>query len=205
MDATGYTSGRPAIFLDRDGVINENRSDYVKHWDEFVFLTQSLAALRLLAQICEPIVVVSNQSVIGRGLVRQETVEAIHHRMCAEINDQGGQIDGIFFCPHHPAAGCDCRKPRPGLLLRAAYELNIDLSRSYFIGDSVGDVEAALAADCSPIFVLSGLGQSQWPILQQRGYDHVPVVRDLGEAATLLISAQRAQGYSQLGLTQTRF
>ncbi|HID24181.1 MAG TPA: D-glycero-beta-D-manno-heptose 1,7-bisphosphate 7-phosphatase, partial [Planctomycetaceae bacterium] len=154
---------KPAVFLDRDGVINENRSDYVKGWEEFVFLPGVFEPLRLLAQNHQAIVVVSNQSAVGRGLVSRETVVAIHRRMQAEIQRRGGRVDAIYYCPHHPDAGCDCRKPRPGLLLRAARELSIDLSRSYLIGDAVSDIEAALAVGCTPIFVLTGRGQEQQP------------------------------------------
>lgn len=179
-------SRRPAIFLDRDGVINENRADYVKSWEEFVFLPGSTGALRALAHVSAPIVVVSNQSAIGRGLVGHETVEGIHRRMRAAICEEGGQIDAVYYCPHCPGEGCCCRKPRPGLLLRAADELMIDLERSYFIGDAIGDMEAAMAAGCSPILVLTGLGCAQGAALRERGYEHIPVVKDLGEAVDLV-------------------
>ena len=179
---------KPAVFLDRDGVINENRSDYVKGWEEFVFLPGVFEPLRLLAQNHQAIVVVSNQSAVGRGLVSRETVEAIHRRMQAEIQRRGGRVDAIYYCPHHPDAGCDCRKPRPGLLLRAARELSIDLSRSYLIGDAVSDIEAALAVGCTPIFVLTGRGQEQQPLLWKNGYNGVPVVPDLAAAVDWILS-----------------
>jgi len=181
-----------AVFLDRDGVINENRADYVKSWEEFVFLPNVFEPLQLLAQNHTAIVVVSNQSAIGRGLVRPEVVEGIHRRMRIEVLRRGGRIDAVFYCPHHPDDGCDCRKPRPGLLLRAARELGIDLAGSYLIGDAISDVEAALAAGCSPIFVLTGRGQEQRPLLQPRGHDGIPVVRDLEQAVTLILDGERA-------------
>jgi len=180
-----------AVFLDRDGVINENRSDYVKCWEEFEFLPGVFDPLRFLAQNHKVIVVVSNQSAIGRGLVPGEVVEGIHRRMRIEIQRRGGRIDGVFYCPHRPDDNCGCRKPRPGLLLRAADELNLDLAGSYFVGDAVSDVEAALAAGCAPIFVLTGRGREQRPLLHENGYNSVPVVRDLAEAVSLLPNGRR--------------
>lgn len=196
MEQGSATAGRPAVFLDRDGVINENRADYVKSWDEFVFLPSSLDALRSLAAACDTIVVVSNQAAIGRGLVARETVEDIHRRMGEAIRGRGGAIDAIYYCPHHPDEGCACRKPRPGMLRQAAAEHGIDLARSYFIGDTVGDVEAAIAAGCAPILVLTGLGGEQGAAMRQRGYEHVPVVRDLAEAVALVSAALPRAGRS---------
>lgn len=192
--ASSVTGPRqPAVFLDRDGVINENRSDYVKSWEEFVFLPRSMAALRALAAGGAPTIVISNQAAIGRGLVARATVDAIHRRMGEAISAEGGRIDAVYYCPHHPAEGCDCRKPRPGLLLQAAAAYQIDLQRSYFIGDSIGDVEAALAVGCSPILALTGLGAAQLALLPQRGHYGVPVVEDLA-AAVALIEIRRSAG-----------
>lgn len=175
-----------AVFLDRDGVINVNRPDHVKSWQELVFLPGIFEPLRLLARNHRAVVIVSNQSCVGHGLVDTDGVEAINRAMEVEIRRQGGRIDAVFFCPHRPDEGCDCRKPQPGLLLRAARELDIDLTRSYLVGDAVTDVEAALAVGCSPILVLTGRGVGQLGLLRQRGYSDVPVVRDLAEAVTLI-------------------
>jgi histidinol-phosphate phosphatase family protein len=131
---------RSAVFLDRDGVINANRSDYVKSWDEFAFLPGVFEALRRLREGSRTVVVVSNQSAIGRGIAAPAVVDAIHRRMRAEVAEHGGRIDAVFYCPHRPDEGCECRKPRPGLLRRAARELGLDLARSYLVGDAVSDV-----------------------------------------------------------------
>jgi D-glycero-D-manno-heptose 1,7-bisphosphate phosphatase len=176
-----------AVFLDRDGVINENREDYVKTWDEVCFLPGALRALARLSLTPFRIVLVTNQSPIGRGILTEEQVEAINRRLVSEIEAHGGRIDGVYYCPHHPDDGCECRKPRPGLLLRAARELGLILSKSYLIGDAVSDVEAAKAAGCSPILVLTGRGRNQRPLLEQRGHDRVPVVRDLAEAVDVIL------------------
>jgi D-glycero-D-manno-heptose 1,7-bisphosphate phosphatase len=175
-----------AVFLDRDGVINVNRPDYVKSWQDYQFLPGVFEPLRLMARSQWAVVVISNQSCIGRGLVDVAVVEDIHRAMALEIRRQGGRVDAVFYCPHRPDEGCDCRKPQPGLLLRAARELGLELTRSYLVGDAVSDVEAALAAGCSPIMVLTGRGAGQVGLLRQRGYHQVPIVRDLAEAVALI-------------------
>ncbi|MEW5868440.1 MAG: D-glycero-beta-D-manno-heptose 1,7-bisphosphate 7-phosphatase [Chloroflexota bacterium] len=144
---------RPAVFLDRDGVLNYNPEFYVKSWDEFRFLPGVLEALSALAACPWPIVVITNQSVVGRGIISAQALDEIHARMQQAIAAAGGRLDGVYVCTHHPAQACTCRKPAPGLLLQAAAELNLDLSASVFIGDSPGDVQAALAAGVLPVLV----------------------------------------------------
>lgn len=150
---------KTAVFLDRDGVINRDRGDYVRSWEEFEFLPGALNALRLLATGPHRIIVVSNQSAIGRGLVSREAVDAIHDRMVEAVRAGGGRIDAIYYCPHSPEADCPCRKPRPGLLLRAARELDIDLRGSWLIGDDLRDLESAVAAGVRPVLVQTGHGK----------------------------------------------
>ena len=186
--------GRGAVFLDRDGVINENRSNYVKSWDEFIFLPNVFEPLRLLARNNLTTVIISNQSVINRGIVAQAVVDSINCRMTEEIQRQGGRIDAIFYCPHRPDENCDCRKPRPGLLLQAAERFGLDLSRSYLVGDALSDVEAALAVDCRPIFVLTGLGREQLSLLRVQNYNNYQVVADLQEAVEWILAAERVSG-----------
>ena len=152
---------RKAVFLDRDGVINENRRDYVKSWDQFEFLPGALASLRRLANTPYAIVVLSNQSAINRGLVSWAEVNAINDRMLREIKQAGGRIDGVYVCPHCPDEACDCRKPKPGLLYQAADELGIDLASSYLVGDALCDMQAALTARCVPLLVLTGRGKEE--------------------------------------------
>jgi D-glycero-D-manno-heptose 1,7-bisphosphate phosphatase len=149
---------KAAVFLDRDGVINRDRPDYVRSWDEFEFLPGVLEAFRILASRPLKIVVVSNQSCIGRGLVGRETVEEIHARMMEAVRKGGGRIDAVYYCPHRPDEDCPCRKPRPGLILRAARELDIDLAASWLIGDDLKDLDAAEAAGVRPVLVRTGHG-----------------------------------------------
>ncbi|MCB0140508.1 MAG: HAD family hydrolase, partial [Caldilineaceae bacterium] len=132
-------SNLAAIFLDRDGVINRERSDYVKNWREFQFLPNALAALRQIATLPVPILVMTNQSAIGRGIVSRSVVDAIHRQMQHEVAEAGGRIDQVFMCPHRPDENCACRKPRPGLLLQALHQYDLPAAHTVFIGDSFTD------------------------------------------------------------------
>ncbi len=156
-----------AVFLDRDGVINRNRPDYVKAWEEFEFLPGALKALERLAGSPFYIVVVTNQSAVGRGLVSRGDIDGIHTRMERAIRGARGRVDAIYYCPHTPADGCDCRKPRPGLLFQAAEKLQLDLAASYLVGDDLSDAEAALAAGVRPVLLRPGCGNETSPDLLQ--------------------------------------
>src|SRR5947209_2548111 len=147
------------IFLDRDGVINENRSDYVKAWREFCFLPGSKEAMAMLTRAGHRIIVCTNQAGRTRGNVTREAVEDIHRHMTAEVAKVGGIIERVYYCPHGKDENCRCRKPRPGMLLRARDELDLDMRDAFFIGDSINDIHAALAAGVHPILVLTGLGR----------------------------------------------
>ena len=151
----------PAIFLDRDGVIIENRADYVKSISETKFIAGAVEAVAQLARRGWLIVIVTNQAAIGRRIITQEVVEAINAYIVNAITAAGGRVDGIYLCPHRPDEACACRKPAPGLLLQAARDLDIDLKTSVMIGDAASDIQAALAAGVKPIFVLTGLAERQ--------------------------------------------
>ena len=150
------------IFLDRDGVINENRSDYVKSWSEFQFLPGSREAIAKLTQAGHRIVVCTNQAGVARGTISVEAVEDIHYRMIQNICDFGGKIEKVYYCPHDRDGDCSCRKPRPGMLLQARDEFDIDMRDAVFIGDSITDIRAGLAASIHAVLVLSGLGLDQF-------------------------------------------
>ena len=156
----------PAIFLDRDGVINENLPDHVRSWHAFRFLPGALTALRSLTALRVPLFVVTNQAAIARHLVTQECIEDIHQRMHAHIRQAGGEITEILYCPHDASAGCLCRKPAPGMLLAAATRFNLDLRRSVLIGDALTDVIAGQRAGCSTILVQTGRGHEALRALQ---------------------------------------
>jgi len=174
---------QPAIFLDRDGVINENRDDYVKAWAEFRFLPGALTAICNLARLRRPIVVITNQSAIGRGYVSHDAVGEIHQRMISAVLNAGGQIDAVLYCPHPPDEHCTCRKPQPGMLLNAAAHLQIDLTQSVFVGDAESDVLAAQRAGCLPILVQTGRGQHEVKKLQEHRVSGYHTFADLSAAA----------------------
>lgn len=150
-----------AIFLDRDGVICENRPDHVKSWNEFQFIPGALAGLAQLAGGDFAVVVITNQAIINRGLVSAGAIAEIHARMLGAVRRTGGRIDRIIICPHRADENCDCRKPRPGMLLRAAAEMHIDLGQSYVIGDALTDMQAGLSAGSKCLMVLTGRGIEQ--------------------------------------------
>jgi D-glycero-D-manno-heptose 1,7-bisphosphate phosphatase len=157
----------PAIFLDRDGVLIENRSDYVRDWSQVKIYPDTIRALSLSAIKNYKVVIVTNQSVVGRGLISLETADEINSRLVNYIFHQGGQIDAVYMCPHKPDDGCFCRKPNPGLLLQAAKELSLDLPRSWMIGDAWSDVLAGQSAGVQlAILLKTGRGREQ--LLQSR-------------------------------------
>ena len=152
------------VFLDRDGVININppNKGYVRRWSEFAFIPNAQKAIRELTQNGYRIIVVTNQAGIGRGLFFEENLLDIHARMVSEITETGGRIDAVYYCPHAPDAGCTCRKPKPGMLIRARCEHNIELSSAYLIGDSTTDIEVGQRVGAKTLLVLTGHGQESY-------------------------------------------
>jgi D-glycero-D-manno-heptose 1,7-bisphosphate phosphatase len=165
-EATGL---RRAAFLDRDGVINVDRG-YVFRRDDFQFVPGPLAACAQLHRQGFALVVVTNQSGIGRGLYGEDDFRRLTEWMCAEFAAAGAPLAGVYHCPHHPQAplaeyrrACECRKPAPGLLLAAAGELSLDLGRSVLFGDKISDIEAAAAAGVPQRVLLGTDGQAPPP------------------------------------------
>jgi D-glycero-D-manno-heptose 1,7-bisphosphate phosphatase len=179
-----------AIFLDRDGVICQNRSDHVKSWAEFEFLPGAKSGLAALSRLNLPIIVVTNQAVVGRGIVSATVVEEINRKMVEEITASGGRIDRILYCPHRPEDNCDCRKPKPGMLLQAAAEMGLDLKTSYLIGDAVTDIQAGRQVGCHTILVLTGRGSEQLiSTLNVTEGPFLTISDDLPEAADYILKA----------------
>jgi len=173
----------PAIFLDRDGVIIENQSNYIRSWEDVTFIPGALAALVKASTSKYKIIIVTNQSAIGRGIISRQTADGINRRIAEVISNAGGRVDRIFVCPHAPEENCSCRKPKPGLLLQAAQALNLDLSRSTLIGDALSDIQAGQAAGVSnTIMVRTGRGDHQNNLPKPEGLEPYAVCDSLAEA-----------------------
>lgn len=178
----------PTVFLDRDGVINRHRpGDYVKSWDEFHFLPGARRALAQLTTAGFRLFVVTNQACVGKGIVSWAAMQQIHARMMEDVARAGGRIEAVLCCPHLADAGCDCRKPAPGLLKRAHDEYGVDLSQAILVGDSVNDVQAAAAVEMPAIMVLSGAGQAADLVGMSPPWRLAP---DLARAAHLIMKAE---------------
>ena len=150
-----------AVFLDRDGTINRMlENDYVKTWEEFEFLPGTAEVIRALKAKGYLIIIITNQRGIGKGIMTEEDLQQVHRRMCEELASAGSYIDDIFYCPHNIEDDCSCRKPKPGLLLQAQTKWDIDLERSFLIGDMDSDIEAGRTVGCTTIKVQTDKGIS---------------------------------------------
>jgi D-glycero-D-manno-heptose 1,7-bisphosphate phosphatase len=147
------SNNRSFVFLDRDGVVNVDRKDYIKRWSEVRFYPDALEALRWLREHEIGAILISNQSALHRGFMTWKDFWDIHHRMTAAIRNAGGELLGAFYCPHSPDDRCDCRKPAPGLLLAAAAMLDISPATTYMIGNRFTDIAAAANAGCPGVLL----------------------------------------------------
>jgi len=173
------------VILDRDGVINEDSDDYIKSVDEWIPINGSLEAIARLNHAGILVAVATNQSGIGRGLFTVKELNQMHAKFQRALGRVGGHVDGIFFCPHSPDAGCECRKPAPGLLRSISLRFGQALGGVPFIGDSRTDVEAAWAAKAVPVLVRTGKGlrtQARHPELLE-----LPWFDDLADAVDKLL------------------
>jgi len=176
------------IILDRDGVINQDSDDYIRSVRDWDPIPGSIEAIAALSRAGFTIAIASNQSGLGRGYFSRAALEEIHAELCRAVAGQGGRIDGIFYCPHRPDEGCDCRKPATGLLCAIERQLGERLEGARFIGDSLKDLLAGEAAGCRPVLVRTGNGEAtlqrlragESPLQHPRA---VAVYRDLAQAA----------------------
>lgn len=185
---------RPAVFLDRDGTINEQMG-YINHISRFHLLPDAAKAIKLLNDNNIPVVVVSNQSGLARGYFPEELLDEVHAKMNELLAREGAAIDGLYVCPHHHEArqekyrrDCNCRKPKTGMLLQAAKELNLDLAGSFLVGDRWSDLKCARQAGCTPVLVLTGYGRGDYQYIGP-GQDIQPafVAETLLDAVTWIL------------------
>ncbi len=174
----GIVLKRNAVFLDRDGVINARRPTLVRRWSQFRFLPSVFGALERLAATDYAIVVATNQEWVDWGYISRQDHDHVHQRMVEEISVHGGRVDRVYACTHRPSRGCACRKPKPGMLIEAAKDLDLDLAGSWFIGDNRKDMVAGREAG-----VKTALVDPRWRTRRQHAEDHADIVAsDLGTA-----------------------
>ena len=177
----------PVVFLDRDGVINRGRPGYVRTPDHFEFLPGAVEAMGNLRKVRYRLAIVSNQDAVGWKLVPERQLRRIHEKMVDDLAAGGVQIEEIYVCPHHVLSDCPCRKPRPGLLLAAARDLNVNPRESWMIGDKVSDVEAGRAIGTRTIFVGDAKRRERFAT-ELRVVKPSEVVGDLREAAEVIVA-----------------
>jgi D-glycero-D-manno-heptose 1,7-bisphosphate phosphatase len=189
-------SGRPAVFLDRDGTL-VREVDFLVHPDELELLPGAAEAVADLARAGFAVVLVTNQSGVARGYLDEARLAEIHVRLAELLAEHGAHLDLVLYCPHHPDHGgpehrraCDCRKPAPGMTLEAIRRLDLDPAASWTIGDSLRDAQAGLAAGTRAILVRTGKGEAQAPLLADAGLE-VAVAADLAEAARTVLAGAR--------------
>lgn len=166
-----------AVFLDRDGTLAKD-VHYCSRPDDFELFPNTAKAIRLLNEHCFKVIIITNQSGVARGYFTEETLAEIHGKMKKELDKEGAWVDGIYYCPHHPDDNCDCRKPKPKLLLQAAKDFDIDLEHSFVVGDLQMDIELGRAVGCKTILVRK----------EDEATDPDAVVSDLLEAAWKILT-----------------
>lgn len=191
---------RPALFMDRDGTVSEEVG-YVNHPSRFRVFPYSADAIKLLNDSGWLAIVVTNQAGVARGYFAEDVIMRVHEQLRADLEKSGATLDAIYYCAHHPSVGeppyrldCDCRKPKTGLIDRAAADFEIDLQRSWMVGDRYGDIELAQNAGLHAAFVLSGYGRGEWEY-QRALWKLEPelVAENLLEAARTVIERDRAR------------
>ena len=184
------TPMQPALFLDRDGVIIENRSNYVRNWTQVKILPKALLALAKVSTSSYKIVLITNQSGIGRGFIPLETALEINERLIEIIGQAGGRIDRVYMCPHKPSDRCNCRKPKPGMILQAARDLDLDLENSVLIGDALTDIQAGRSAGVGRVaLVRTGRGAQQERSELIANMQPFPIYNNLASALQDLIQS----------------
>lgn len=180
---------RRAVFIDRDGTLSEEVG-YINHPSRFLLFPYAAGAVKLLNDHEWLAVIITNQAGVARGYFDEAMIQTVHDNLKRDLQFAGARIDGIYYCAHHPSVGeppyrqdCDCRKPKPGLIKRAATDLNIDVQQSWMIGDRYSDIELARNAGVRSALVLSGYGRGEWES-QRSSWQHQPdlIAENLFEA-----------------------
>jgi D-glycero-D-manno-heptose 1,7-bisphosphate phosphatase len=190
-EAREFARLRRAVFLDRDGTIAEE-AGYLNHITRLQVFPFAAAAIRRLNEARVPVIVVTNQSGVARGFFPETMVHAVHERLRTELEAKSARLDEIYYCPHIAADECECRKPLPGMLERAAREHHLQLEGSFLVSDRYDDVQMAHRAGCRPILVMTGYGRGEWE--WNRGKWARPperVAENLAEAVEIILREWR--------------
>lgn len=191
---------RPALFMDRDGTVSEEVG-YVNHPSRFRVFPYSAEAIKLLNDNDWLAIVVTNQAGVARGYFAEDVIARVHDQLRHQLESASAKLDAIYYCAHHPSVGeppyrldCDCRKPKPGLIDRATKDFEIDLERSWMVGDRYGDIELARNAGLHSAFVLSGYGRGEWEYQRSTWKLEPEVVGEtLLDVARIVIERDRAR------------
>lgn len=196
---TAHSSPRRAVFFDRDGTITRE-GEWIKHPGALELVPGAADGIARLSRAGFAIVMFTNQSAVARGLITESELAVIHARLQEMLASEGAHLDAIYYCPHHPTEGvgayrveCDCRKPKPGLVLRAAAEMNLDLAQSWCVGDMERDLQAGAAAGLPGILVATGKGVEEEARMRAAGRTPRWFVADLGAAADTILRESRAR------------
>jgi D-glycero-D-manno-heptose 1,7-bisphosphate phosphatase len=191
-----------AVFLDRDGTINEDVG-YPRRYSQIKIYPQSFRAVSRFNQAGLMTIVITNQSGIGRGLLTEEALKEIHRKMLASFAEKKARLDAFYYCPHYDLSSvpryrdlCSCRKPNPGLALRAATDFDIDLPHSYMVGDKVEDILFGRNIQATPVLVLTGSGQESLAKLKDLGFEPAHVAEDILQAAEWIIAREKTTASS---------
>jgi D-glycero-D-manno-heptose 1,7-bisphosphate phosphatase len=177
----------PAVFLDRDGTINEEMA-YPDSLNQILVFPQTAPAIRRLNEAGLKVVVITNQSGVGRGYFPLAFVNEVYFYLREHLAAEGARLDGQYFCPHLPEEDCPCRKPKPELILRAGRDLDLDLAHSYLVGDRFKDIETAANAGVKGILVLTGYGRGEYESLRDEApVQPIYVAQDLADAANWIL------------------
>jgi len=194
-----------AVFIDRDGTISEEVG-YINHASRFRLFPYAASAIKHLNENGWLAIVITNQAGVARGYFSEDTIQTVHAAMTKELESSGARLDAIYYCAHHPSVGeppyrldCDCRKPKPGLISRAAKDFDIDLEESWMVGDRYSDVELARNAGVKSMFVMSGYGRGEWEH-QSASWNEQPdlVAEDLLEAVESILGKALKTGADKM-------
>jgi len=175
-----------AVFIDRDGVINQCSGEYITKPEDFIFLPNAVTALKKLYKSDYKVIIITNQSGVGKGIYTENDLEEVHKKMHILLKEKDIELDGLYYCTHHPNENCECRKPRLGMVKKAIKDYNIDVEQSFFIGDKTSDIKAGKDSGCKTFLVMTGYAG------KDKAYDAEPdfIVSDLLEAVNQILNAE---------------